>query len=563
MKKNLQQTIKTLDILLKKGGISQEQHTLALEQINTASFEGDGLDSKKKVHNEKGERALAYCLKIPCLKKPPPCQISEELREQIPSKFLKKHNLLPFKEDKNTLLCATNDLLNLEAIQEISLITQKLISIYYCPVKPLLKSIKDYLQQERQSAQGILSKIESKKTSKTNPKSFFDALDESDTPIVNLINAILSEANHQRASDIHFEPEEDELRIRYRIDGVLHKRHAPPKHTQSQLLTRLKVMAKLDIAQQRLPQDGRIKIRLGEKTIDLRISTLPTFNGERIVLRLLDHEANLSNLSQIGMYDPLLGQFQRFLKRKEGIILITGPTGSGKTSSLYASLTHLNHLENNIMTIEDPVEYQVPGISQMAVQENIQMSFSKGLKHILRQDPDVIMVGEIRDKQTASIAIQAALTGHLVLSSIHTNNAPSTIARLLDMDIESYLVSATLLCVLAQRLVRKICTYCKTSYKSQGKEETLLGIPKGEKLYFGKGCHNCYQSGYYGRQGIFELMPMTSKLQALISRTPQSDQLYQTSLEEGMLPLHQHGIALIKGGITTVHEVLRVTKELL
>jgi general secretion pathway protein E len=354
------------------------------------------------------------------------------------------------------------------------------------------------------------------------------------------------------------------MRVRYRIDGVLQNRHAPAFEYQMQLLTRIKVMSKLDIAEHRLPQDGRIKLRMGRREIDFRVSTVPISGGERIVLRILDKGNVLLGLDKIGMLPSVMEQFQRLIAMPEGIVLVTGPTGSGKTTTLYSAICEMVNDEVNIMTIEDPVEYNLKGIAQIGVHHKINLDFSTGLRHILRQDPDVIMVGEIRDRETAEIAIQAALTGHLVLSTLHTNDAPSAITRLVDMGIEPYLLSSCIVGILAQRLVRRICPECKETYEPSLRELQNLDIrledlPNGS-LYRGKGCPYCYHTGFKGRQGVYELMLVTNAVTKQIVTSPDAIELRKVALGQGMISLLKHGSELVKQGLTTVAEVLRVAR---
>jgi general secretion pathway protein E len=389
----------------------------------------------------------------------------------------------------------------------------------------------------------------------------YDLLDDAENipQAMRLINFAVSDAIQQNASDIHFEPEERGLSVRYRIDGALQTRLTPSNEVTAQLLTRLKVMAKLDIAEKRLPQDGRIKMRLGGKTIDFRVSTLPTVTGERIVLRILDKGNIVLGLDKICMPDALLTQFREAIDYPEGIILVTGPTGSGKTTTLYSALSELKKDDTNIMTIEDPVEYRLKGIAQIGVHPKIGLSFAAGLRHILRQDPDIIMIGEIRDKETAEIAIQSALTGHLVLSTLHTNDAPSAIIRLVDMGIEPYLLSSCVIGVLAQRLVRKICPHCKTAFVPSPSEIASIGL-NIQQLYRGIGCDHCLGTGYKGRQGIYELMPMSTQIKKQLLTSPEATQISQVALNMGMKTLRDHGKLLVQAGVTTWSEVWRATK---
>jgi general secretion pathway protein E len=370
----------------------------------------------------------------------------------------------------------------------------------------------------------------------------------------------MTEAIQQGASDIHFEPSEQGLVIRYRIDGVLQLRHVPPKELQTQLLTRIKVLAKLDIAEQRLPQDGRIKLKIGGREIDFRVSTIPIVYGERVVLRILDKSNIVLGLDRLGMAPEVLEKFNRLIRLSEGIILVTGPTGSGKTTTLYSAINDVNSPEVNIMTIEDPVEYKLQNMAQVGVNPKIHLDFATGLRHILRQDPDVIMIGEIRDKETAEIAIQASLTGHLVLSTLHTNDAPSALTRLVEMGTEAYLLSSTVIGVLAQRLVRTICPHCSESYLPTHLECKELGIDSIQPFYRGRGCDQCFDLGYKGRHGIYELMAMNHAVKQQILKSADAVELREVALHQGMIPLRINGAQLVLRGITTSSEVLRVTR---
>ena len=385
-----------------------------------------------------------------------------------------------------------------------------------------------------------------------------DLLDsENDAPVIKLINAFIAEAIKARASDIHIEPYEEHLSVRFRVDGMLKEVLKPNSKLTSMLNARIKIMSNLDIAEKRVPQDGRMSLSLGEKWIDIRVSTLPCSYGERIVLRILDKADSLLTLEQIGMKDELLQEFKDSLKNLNGIILVTGPTGSGKTTSLYSGLNLLNDSRRNIITVEDPVEYAIDGVSQTQVNTKVGMTFGKGLRAILRQDPDIIMVGEIRDFETAEIAIQASLTGHLVLSSVHTNNASSAITRMKDMGIESYLLASTVKGILAQRLVRKLCVACKEEYKSI---TDVHGIPLDSKLFRPKGCSVCNETGYTGRIGVFEFLSINDKLKEAINNDSSEESISNIAFKN-QNNLVQSGVELVTKGLTSVDELMRVTKE--
>jgi len=389
--------------------------------------------------------------------------------------------------------------------------------------------------------------------------------DTSDAPVIKLVNLMLSQAVKARASDIHIEPSQNRIKIRYRVDGVLYDRLSPPKHIQSTLISRIKIMAKMNIAEKRLPQDGRIEIRIADKNIDIRVSTIPTAFGERVVMRLLDKTNVLIEVSDLGMPENRLKVFDDLIRSAHGIILVTGPTGSGKTTTLYAALSTINRSDINIITIEDPVEYQIEGIGQIQVNPKIELTFAKGLRSIVRQDPDVILVGEIRDLETAEIAIQSALTGHLVFSTLHTNDASSAVTRLIDMGIESFLVTSSVLAILAQRLVRTICPNCREKYTPDKESLQSIGIDPGmvggRTFYCGKGCPSCLNTGYVGRTGIFELMLLDDRVKNLILKTSDANAIKHRAVEQGMVTLRQDGAQKVLDGITTIEEIFRVTQQ--
>jgi len=488
-------------------------------------------------------------------------------RQQIlPYEFTKRHQVLPLEENEGILLVAIADPLAFEALEEVRLLTGKEVKDVLASREILEAAIEECYHQSEAATSQFFDSLKEKSSSNfiEDDGDGYDLLGQknTDSPVVRMLNAILLEAIQQGASDIHFEPLEINFSVRYRIDGVLQLRHTPPREYQSQLITRIKVMARLDIAEQRLPQDGRIKLKLGTRQIDFRVSTIPVAYGERIVLRILDKSNVLLGLNKIGMNGSLLEKFKNLIKMSEGIVLVTGPTGSGKTTTLYSSLTEINSSHINIMTIEDPVEYKLQAMAQIGVNPKINLTFSAGLRHILRQDPDAIMIGEIRDRETAEIAIHAALTGHLVLSTLHTNDAPSALTRLIDMGIEPYLLSSSVIGVLAQRLVRQICPKCKTSYQPTKLELENLKIQNPvDTLFFGKGCLDCYETGYKGRLGIYELMPMSSLLKSKLIETGDSSSLQKIALKEGMQTLRESGGLLVAKGLTTTAEVLRATRN--
>ena len=387
----------------------------------------------------------------------------------------------------------------------------------------------------------------------------------SEAPVIRLVNLIMSRAVEARASDIHIEPFERDLKVRYRVDGVLSDEESPPKKLKAAIISRIKIMARLNIAERRLPQDGRIKIKVMGRDIDLRVSTLPTMYGESVVMRILDKSnTQIYDLKKLGFSSRMHEQFENLLSRPHGIILVTGPTGSGKTTTLYAALTQINQPDKKIVTIEDPVEYQINGINQIHVNPKIGLTFAAGLRSIVRQDPDVIMVGEMRDLETAEIGIRAALTGHVVFSTLHTNDAPSAIARLVDMGAEDYLLASSILGVLAQRLIRVICPHCKEEQPLEKSVLEEIGFPLDAKtrLYQGKGCKECGQTGFQGRVAIFELMLMDEEIRRLTIANADALELTKAAIKAGMITLRDDGFEKVKEGITTISEVLRVTQEL-
>ena len=485
----------------------------------------------------------------------------KEKIQKIPYALAKHKVVLPLDEEGGMLLVAISNPLDLEAVEEVRCLTGLEIK-EVCASRMLLEEAieKCYHQKEDVASQLIASLQGDSAGHAEEDEDGYDLLEQkTDSPVIRMLNVMLIEAIQQGASDVHFEPLEMGIGVRYRIDGVLQMRHAPPKEYQSPLITRIKVMAKLDIAEHRLPQDGRIKLKMGGRQIDFRVSTVPVAFGERIVLRILDKSNVLVGLNKLGMRAPTLEAFKKAINLSEGIVLVTGPTGSGKTTTLYSAISEINSSETNIMTIEDPVEYKLQGMAQIGVNMKIHLDFATGLRHILRQDPDVIMIGEIRDKETAEIAIQASLTGHLVLSTLHTNDAPSALTRMVDMGIEPYLLSSSVVAVLAQRLVRTLCPHCKVPYEPSDRELKELGLNE-KVLYKGQGCAHCYGLGYKGRHGIYELMNLTSPIKRQLLQSADALELQKVALACGMSGLREEGAYLVKDGITTSAEVLRVTR---
>jgi len=487
----------------------------------------------------------------------------------IPPDFASKHLVLPLRRLGRTLTVAMAEPTDLNVIDDLKFITRFDIE----PVVGGEYTLRSYIDKHYEAANArlgeLLSELEEHDVELLEQERSDDVADEviraqvEDAPVVKLINGILGDAVRRGASDIHVEPYERELRIRYRIDGALHEIMQPPPRMTAALTSRLKIIADLNIAERRVPQDGRIKMKFGKRVIDFRVSTLPTLFGEKIVLRILDKGNLTLDLETFGMEERAERSFLDAIANPYGMVLVTGPTGSGKTTTLYSALSRINTEEVNIMTAEDPVEYNLRGINQVQVRYEIGFTFATALKAFLRQDPNIIMVGEIRDLETGGIAVKAALTGHLVLSTLHTNDAASTITRMIDMGIEAFNVSAAVNMITAQRLVRRICNNCKNETTYLPEMIRAAGIPAAEidsyTFYRGEGCDACGGSGYAGRQGLYEVLPMTQNLRRLVLRGGSADELKEQAVSEGMLTLRHDGLVKVKRGITTLDEVLKET----
>ena len=488
-----------------------------------------------------------------------PLVVKQECK--VPYGFAKQRGVLPLCVEGDDLIVAISNPADLEALEEVRCLVDQNIKEVFCHKSALERGIERcyHTHETTQTTEDTTVAVAASDED-------YDLLSqESNSPVIRLLNAILADAIAQGASDIHFEPLERSLNVRFRIDGVLQQRHTPARDIQNKLLTRIKVLAKLDIAEHRLPQDGRIKLRLGGREIDFRVSSVPVAYGERIVLRILDKGNITLGLNQIGMDKDTLRLFKKCIKQSQGIVLVTGPTGSGKTTTLYSALSEIHTSETNIMTIEDPVEYKLDGMAQIGVHSKIGLTFARGLRHILRQDPDVVMIGEVRDQETAEIAIQASLTGHLVLTTLHTNDAPSAITRLVDMGIEPYLLSSSVIGALAQRLVRRICPSCKELYRPSDEELHELGIKRADVkkgLWKGRGCEECFGSGYRGRAGLYEFMHMSPSIKRQLLTSADSAALQKIAVDEGLQTLRMQGAREVLAGVTTSSEVLRVTRQI-
>ncbi len=492
--------------------------------------------------------------------------IDPKIIELVPEELARKYELIPILKIGDRLTCAIVDPWNIFALDDLRARTNLIIEPAMATEDEIKQALDQYYGTKGTVEEVIKSIDEAKLGIKETGEADLKKLEEiSEEPaVIKLVNLIIMKAVKERVSDIHIEPEEDMLKTRFRIDGMLREETSAPKHLQSVIISRIKIMANLDIAERRKPQDGRFTIKMEGRDIDVRVSSVPTIYGENMVLRLLDVSSALSGLNQLGFSREALERYQKLILRPHGIILVTGPTGCGKTTTLYASLDKINTPEKNIITIEDPVEYKLRGIRQIQVNPKVDLTFANGLRSILRQDPNVVMVGEIRDFQAAEIAIQAALTGHLVFSTLHTNDAATAVTRLLDMGMEPFLVSSSVIGVLAQRLVRTICQDCKEEYIPTEEELRDIGLLEeraGIKFWRGKGCSNCMDSGYKGRIGIFELMiPTESICNLIISKAP-TEEIRKKAIASGMVTLKEDGIQKIKQGFTSVEEVLRMTQE--
>jgi general secretion pathway protein E len=482
----------------------------------------------------------------------------------ISSRFVRENRIIPLELKNNVLKVAMADPSDTTAIDALKVATAADVSVYGCDTKALDDYLSKFFEQEKQNIDRIIEDIGGIEFLREEEEDVGHLKDlASEAPIIRLVNMLITRAVEGRASDIHIEPFEDELKVRYRIDGVLHDIESTPQRLQAAIVSRIKIMAKLNIAERRLPQDGRIRLKVGASEIDLRVSTIPILHGESVVMRILRKEGIVIDLDILGFPPDTRTVFEQLIRKPNGIFLVTGPTGSGKTTTLYGALDKINSPDKKIITVEDPVEYQLKGVNQIQVKAQIGLNFANTLRHIVRQDPDIIMIGEIRDLETAEIAIQSALTGHLVFSTLHTNDAPSAITRLLDMGVENFLLSSTVRGILAQRLVRVICPVCKEVDSSVADlaELKLFGIDSALTLYKGKGCEHCSFTGYYGRSGIFELLVVDDDIRKLILKNADSNQIRRAAKENGMRTLLEDGAEKIKAGVTTLSEVLRVTQE--
>lgn len=546
-----------IDLLLKQGIVTPEQIEKAKEEVKRTGIKLEkALEKLGFINEEDIAKVKADTLGVPYMDLSDYI-IDVELTKLIPEDLAKKYKVVPLFKIADALTVAMVDPLDIQALDRI----RKVSGIDNVdPVLVSERGVQRILDSYYEVADSVDEIVESIKKGKVTSlkESLIEVAEE--PPIIKLVNILITEAVKERASDIHIEPELDTVRVRFRIDGILHEAHLLPKRLQGAVISRIKVLSNLDIAENRRPQDGKIRLKVENRDIDIRVSTFPTIHGENLVMRLLDKSSILLGLKELGFSQENLVLFEKLIYQPNGIILVTGPTGSGKTTTLYAALTTINSVGKNIITIEDPVEYELPLIRQTQINPKADITFANGLRSILRQDPDIIMVGEIRDGETTEIAIQASLTGHLVFSTLHTNDASSALTRLLDMEVEPFLISSSIIGILAQRLVRMICDKCKEKYTPTATLLKDLAIEEKIDFYRGKGCEKCKNTGYVGRVGIFELLIMNEEIKKMTEEKSSADQIKKKAIQLGMKTLRQDGLDKVRKGLTTIDEVFRVTE---
>ena len=548
-------------ILLEQGLISDEHLQRALdEHRNTPKSLGRVLIDLGYIRERDLVRALAEQVGLEFVDLTE-YRIDAAATALLPEALCRRYRALPIGEEDGKLLVAMSDPANVYALDDIRTITGR-------DVRPVVATAND-VEQSIQKFSGMGEQVEALATEAA------DALDTEvgltveaaveDAPIVKLVQAIMTQAAADRASDVHIEPTETDVRVRFRVDGVLHEVMHSPKSIQGGLISRLKVMGDLNIAEKRIPQDGRVSLRVSNRNLDLRLATLPTVHGEKIVIRILDKTNALLQLSELGFLPQAYESYERSFRKPYGAILVTGPTGSGKSTTLYATLNIVNSIDRHIVTVEDPVEYRLAGVNQIQVNPKAGLTFASALRSILRADPDIILIGEIRDRETAMIAVESALTGHLVLSSLHTNDAPSAITRLIEMQVETFLVGSAIDCVVAQRLARKLCEKCKQAYAPEERELIEAGftesrVPDLGLFFRPSGCQSCSNTGYRGRIGLYEVMPMTEEIERLTVDRASSETVKRVAIEQGMFTLRDDGLHKAASGLTSIEEIARVVK---
>ncbi len=550
---------------------------------------GDILLDKMLISEDQLLAARGLQYQVPVWEKIPMQNIQRDVTQKVPIQFLKKYLMLPLEnqilpagktgqmaDDKtpghsltgSEFAIAINDPADFQPLDDLAgILSMQSYDVVLVAKDEIIAAINFAYDMSRDSAEQLVQDMEENDSMIIGElEDTADLLDDtSDAPIIKLVNHILSQSIKARASDIHIEPYQDSFKVRYRVDGILYDLLSPPKWIQAALISRIKVMAKMNIAEKRLPQDGRLEVKIGSMHIDVRVSTIPTTFGERVVLRLLNKTSSLLKLPDLGLNPDRLATMEKLVTSPNGIILMTGPTGSGKTTTLYAILSSLNSPNINIITIEDPVEYQINGISQIQVNPKIDLTFARGLRSIVRQDPDVILVGEIRDHETAEIAVQSALTGHLVFSTLHTNDSAGAITRLVDIGIEPFLISSSVIAVVAQRLIRVLCDKCKERHRPDDLTLQNIGILpdeiKAATVFRAKGCEHCFHTGYRGRIGIFEILELESRLKRLILKSFDANRIQEEAMRLNLVSLRRDGIQKVLDGVTTIEEVLRVTQK--
>ncbi len=558
------------EIIVRETNLDHSKIEEALEiQRQKGGRIGEILLNMRAINEAQLTKALSIQSGIPLSDRVDPARIELEIIKDFPINYLKQHRVMPIEVSNEYVKILISDPYNLAPIDVVSSRFRKPYRLVLGSQEEIISIINSVFDRKSQEAESVMDDMETANlgdiASELNePQDLLDAGDEA--PIIRLVNSLFAQAIRERASDIHIEPYEKEIVVRFRIDGVLYEIIKPAKRFHSSICSRIKIMAGLNIAEKRLPQDGRIRFKIAGKDIDVRVSVIPTAFGERIVMRLLDKTAVLLDLEQLGIFDDKLSEVKSLIRKSHGIILVTGPTGSGKTTTLYAALSDINSPDINILTAEDPIEYQLKGVSQMQVNPKIGLTFASALRSFLRQDPDVILVGEIRDLETAEIAIQASLTGHLVLSTLHTNDAATAVTRLVDMGVEPFLVASSLLAVLAQRLVRVVCPDCRVPYVPTYEEMSKIGISpedieKKGFIYKSQGCPKCLKTGYTGRIGIYELLIVDDDIRHMILKNTDSTEIKKLAISKKMDTLRDDGAKKVLEGLTTIDEVMRVTQE--
>lgn len=541
------------DILIERGLITEETLKKALiTQERTGEKLGEILLKMNLIKEEDLYFALSEIYNVPYINLEE-IAINSDIAKLIPEHLCRRYKIIPIEVNGDKIVLAMSNPVNIYALDDVRIITGREVEPVLVSERQINQALDKIYTIQKGLEETLLDIAPGEEEEIETP---IEVL-EDEAPVVRLVNLTITQAVQEGASDIHIEPTENEVKVRFRVDGVLYDVMSPPKKIFPTLVARIKILANMDIAERRLPQDGRFRVTSQGKIIDFRVSTLPTIHGEKIVLRLLDRSAPLIGLEKLGFTEDVLKTFEWLIQRPYGMILVTGPTGSGKTTTLYSALAKINTPEKNIITVEDPVEYQFHRINQVQVNAKIGLTFANGLRSILRQDPDIIMIGEIRDRETAEIAVQSALTGHLVLSTIHTNDSAGAIARLMDMGIEPFLISSSVIGILAQRLARRICSRCKAPKQPTEEEIKVLKLDKDNIIYEGKGCEVCRHTGYRGRIGIFELLMIDDDIRAMIVDKVPANVIRDTAVKKGMRILWEDAKLKVKNGITTYNEILR------